>query len=506
MLEFFRRHRGAFLITLTVIIILSFSVWGGWRGSSGFEQRQAQPSDVAVTMYGEDHTVADVLRTQRSLQFAMQHMQAYELLSNLMMISGGGGFGGGGNQVGALLLARHLMDKMGVRVSDAEAQAALEKLPALQTNGKFDLSRGQMLEEMAGSMGFDSKDLLLGIMKDTLGLKKLQDVVTGGYSASPFAAEKQYANHFQTFTGAKIVFETETFKKAAKVSDEEIKKYYEENKENYKTTEKRAVSYVLFENPHDLEKKPLEERMKAQNAQVERVNAFNKLANKDGKNFATAAAEAKEKVVSVPAFVQAEPPAALKGEGSLLEMIFAGSEGTRTEPVEGSAGWYVYDVTKIEAPKQQSLAEAREKIKDALLDQKAAEMRSKAVNEARLALVEGLKAGKKIEDLAKEKKLTLEALPSIDAANPPPEVPNGYLIAQQAAKTAVGGVSAAIDYDKGTLLVYVRAKELRKRPDGAEQRKNQNLSLSQQERNSIFQTWFKKQTEAAKIVNKFGPA
>lgn len=505
MLEFFRRHRGAFLITLTVIIILSFSVWGGWRGSSGFEQRQAQPSDVAITMFGEDHTVADVLRADRSLRFAMQHMQNYELLSSLMMISGGRSFGGG-DQVSALLLARHLMEKMGVHVSDAEAQAALEQLPALQTNGKFDRSRGQMLEEMAGSMGFDSKELLLGIMKDTLGLKKLQEVVAGGYSASPIAAEKQYASHFQTFTGAKIVFETETFKKTAKISDEEIKKYYEENKENYKTPEKRAVSYVLFENPRDLEKKPLEERMKAQNAQVERVNAFNKLANKDGKDFAAAAAEAKEKVVTVPAFTQAEPPAALKGEGSLLEMIFAGGEGTRAEPVEGSAGWYVYDVTKVEAPRQQTLAEAREKIKDTLLDQKAAELRSKAVNEARLALIEGLKAGKKIEDLAKEKKLTLESLPSIDAANPPTEVPNGYLIAQQAAKTAVGGVSAAIDYDKGTLLVYVRAKELRKRSDSAEQRKNQELSLSQQESNSIFQTWFKKQTDAAKIVNKFGPA
>ena len=276
MLEFFRRHRGAFLITLTIIIILSFSVWGGWRKSSGYEKK-AQITDVAVTVFGKDYTIGDVQRAQRSLQFAQYYMQSYELPSMLMMLSSDGGFGGGGlNTLTNLFVARHLMEELGVRPSDEEARAALEKLPALQDNGKFDVSRGQMLEENANSMGFESADLL-GIMKDTIGLQKLQDIVAKNYVASPLAAEKQYASSYQTFKGSKITFETEAFKKAASVTDEEIKKYYEENKENYKTVEKRAVSYVLFANPKELDKKPLEERQKETNAQVERVNAFNKL-------------------------------------------------------------------------------------------------------------------------------------------------------------------------------------------------------------------------------------
>ena len=140
------------------------------------------------------------------------------------------------------------------------------------------------------------------------------------------------------------------------------------------------------------------------------------------------------------------------------------------------------------------------KIKEVLVGQKADEARSKAVNEARLALIDGLKAGKKIEDLVKDKKLTLESLPDIDTANPPQEVPNGFLIAQEAAKTAVGSISRAVDFDKGTLLIYVSAKELRKRPDGADMRKNQLEDLSTRERRSLFQAWFKKQHEAARIV------
>jgi hypothetical protein len=249
-----------------------------------------------------------------------------------------GGFGGGGaDTIISLFVARHLMEQSGIRVSDAEARAALEQLPVLQTNGKFDISRAQMLEENAGAMGFEPGDLL-GIMKDTIGLRKLQELVSKSYVASPLAAEKQYASAHHTFKGSKIVFETETFKKAATVTDDEIKKYYEENKDSYKTVEKRAVSYVFFENPKDLDKKPLEERQKAQNAQVERVNAFNKL-TATGMKFAEAAKQTKEKVEVVPAFTQAEPPAALKTESELLNLIFARAKDSKTIPeaVEGTA-------------------------------------------------------------------------------------------------------------------------------------------------------------------------
>lgn len=505
MLHFFRRHRGAFLITLTIIIIISFSVWGGWRTDSHYEKK-AQVSDLALTVFGKDYSIGDVQRAQRALQFAQYYMQSYELPSMLMMLSADRGFDGGGgmNTLINLFVARHLMAELGIRPSDAEARAALEKLPTLQENGKFDIARAQMLEQSAGSMGFEPEDLL-GIMKDTIGLQKLQDIIGKNYTASPLAAEKQYVSSYHTIKGAKIVFEKDTFQKAAVVTADEIKKYYEENKENYMTLEKRAVSYVLFENPKDLDKKPLEERQKEQNQQVERVNAFNKL-TAAGVKFAEAAKQTKEKILTSPLFSQDAPPEALKSENNLLDYIFARSKDSKAPPeaMEGVNGWYVFDLTQIEEPKQQALAEVTDKIKEVLVTQKADEARSKAVNDARTALADGLKAGKKIDDLVKANKLTLVALPDLDIANPPQEVPNAFLIAQAAAKTAVGDISYAVDYDLGTLLIYVSAKELRKRPDAATVRQGQVESLSRQERMTLFQTWFKNQHDAARVVTKLG--
>ncbi|WP_395738706.1 peptidyl-prolyl cis-trans isomerase [Prosthecobacter sp.] len=500
MLEFFRRHRGAFLITLTAAIIISMFYYGVSQTTRTYEKK-ARVTDTAATVFGKEYSIGDLQRVERSLQLSAYVMQSFELPQMLRELAPNGG----PDILTNLFVARHLMEQYGIRTSDAEARAALEKLPGLQNNGKFDVARAQMLEERASSMGFESEDLL-NIMKDTIGLQKLRDVITKSYTASPLSAEKQYASSYQTFKGSKITFLTETFKKAATVSDDEIKKYYEENKDRYKTAEKRAVSYIFFENPKDLDKKPLEERTKAQNAVVERVNAFNALtkAQDKPKTFAEAAAITKEKVETTPLFAQDSPPEALKSENSVVDLIFSRSKDANTvgEAIEGASGYYVFEVTKIEEPKQQTQAEVADKIKEVLLDQKAAEARTKAVNDARTALSEGLKAGKKIDDLAKEKKLAIEVLPDIDTANPSQELPNAFDIAQEGAKTAVGEISHALDVEKGkaTLLIYVSAKELRKRPDSVEVRKNQVDFLSRQERDTLFHAWFKKQQESARVV------
>jgi hypothetical protein len=66
MLEFFRRHRGPFMITVTVIIIISFSYWGGSQKAGGLPGRQAH--DTAFTIYNRDYTFHDLQRLGRTQQ------------------------------------------------------------------------------------------------------------------------------------------------------------------------------------------------------------------------------------------------------------------------------------------------------------------------------------------------------------------------------------------------------------------------------------------------------
>lgn len=502
MLEFFRRNRGAFLIILTIVIIITFSVSGAWRYDKNAQVAQALPTDHAMTVFGKDYTNAEAGQVSRSLQFAMQHLSMFDLYIGLSSLGKQDGSNSGGGIVGTALVLQQLLQDTGIRASDAEAVEALKKLPNMQTNGVFDPSRGQQVEETAGMYGLSTADLL-DIMRLKIGLEKLKELVTKNYAVSSLAAEKQYASSQQTMKVSTIAFDTETFKKDLKVTDEEIQKAYDEGKETYKTVEKRAVKYVFFENPKDLDKvAEVEKRVALQKAVSDRLNAFTEKSLAAGRdaNLEKLATELKEKVETIAAFEQATPPEALKTEAALVEAIFT---QPKTQPVSDAVktdkGWYVFTVSAIEEPKQQELAAVKDKVKDGLIEKKAAEARSKAVNEVRDFLAAGLKDKKKIEDLVKEKKLTLSPVTDLDAATPAPNVPNSTQIAAEAAKTGVGQISQAVDTDKGTVLVYVNAKELRKSDNAASLRKQQADSLASKEGEGIFQAWFAKKVEEAHI-------
>ncbi|HYF36068.1 MAG TPA: peptidyl-prolyl cis-trans isomerase, partial [Prosthecobacter sp.] len=325
------------------------------------------------------------------------------------------------------------------------------------------------------------------------------ELISKNYVPSPLAVEKEYALQYQTLKISTIPFLLETFKKDVKITDEEIQKYFDETKETHKTAERRAVSYVFFEDPKDLDKKPLEERQKLEKESLAKVNSFANLTVAPDADLIKIAADQKVPVQTLPLFPRAEAPEAIKGERELIEAIFRFNKDTRTisDVIKTSKGFYIFTVTQIDEPKQQELSAVKEKIKETLTAQKAQEAMSKAVSDAQKALSEGLKEGKKIEDLAKEQKVTLTPMKDFDVSLPPPDVPDAHEVAEQAKETPPGQLTAPIEGAAGTTLVYVHAKELRKRDDSAALRKSMEESLASKDRDRIFGAWFQRKRAAA---------
>lgn len=495
MLEFFRRHRGAFLITITVVIIISFSVWGGWK--SGRDTMAGQPTDIAFTIYGRDYTIAEAQRYGRRMNVVYM-LQLFDLMSGLSRASQSAEDRGSDIILNQIVLQKE-MERLGIHPSDAEAKAAMEQLPAFMENGAFSQQRAYNAEQMLGAYGFNGSDML-DVMKLHLGFTKLRDLLGRNYQAGPLEAEKAYASEYQTLKVRTASFALDDFKKTAQVSDADIQKYYDEKKDAYLSEEKRAVSYVFFEDPKDLDKKPLEERQKLQKAVVERVNQFNDASIQPGAKFDEVAAKLKETVVKAGPFARSAAPEALKAEEELLNAVFALNREARgiSDPVKGAKGYYIFTVTQVEAPKQQELAAVKDKVKEALVAQKAQEALTKAVNDARTALADGLKAGKNIDELAKTAKLTLSPVTDVTVAEPPQELASGYQIARQAQDTPAGEVARALDTETGALIVYVQAKELRKRDDSKTLRENMSGTRSEMERDRLFNAWFNRRREAAK--------
>lgn len=493
MLEFFRRHRGAFLITVTVIIIISFSVWGGWKG--GRERGMAQPSDPAFSMYGRTYSIAEAQRYGRRME-AIYGLQMFELLG---LSRAGGNDEQGNNMIFNQVVLEHEMERLGIHPSDEEARQILKNLPSFQENGTFSATRAQNIQMMFNANGFTNEDILK-LVKLSIGYSKLRDLIGKNYVASPFIAEKAYANINQTLKVNTITFNLEDYKKTAEVKDEEIQKYYDEKKEGYKTSEQRAISYVFFESPKADDKKSLEDRAKEDKAVVERVNKFNDASTSPAAKFEEVAKTLKETVSKTELFSQDTAPEAIKSEPELIEAIFALNAEARpiSDPIKGSNGYYIFSITKTQAPKQQELAEVKDKVKEALVEQKAQEALTKAVNDTRETLTKGLKEGKKIADLSKELKLTLSPVQEVTVSAPAPEIPQSRLIASNAQETPVGELTNGVDTGSGSILIYVSAKELRKDEASAAKRTSTSNNISEQERNRLFDTWFAERRELAK--------
>lgn len=488
MLEFFRRHRGTFMIVLTVVIIISFSTWGGWRQDNG--PRMATSSDDAFTLYGDTYTVAEMQRLQRTGQ-VISMLQMFDLYFGLMSASRSGGMGSGEDFLVNLLILRRQMDELGIMPSNDEAKAVLEKLPSMQENGQFSQQRAYSLQQSLGMYGMGGQDML-DVAKLSIGLERIRALVGENYIASAIEAEKDYASQHQTLKVQTLNLSSEDFKKAIKISDADVEKYFKENQENYKSAEKRALSWVLVPTATDLDKKPEAERTKLNKEQVSRVEKLLEAAAAPGAKFAAVATALKEKPEQAAAFARDAAPEPFKSESSLLEAAFAhhGGEGSLGDPVKTSKGWYVFRLDKIEAAKPQTLAEVKDKVRETLLSQKADEAMAKAINEARQSLADGLKAGKKAADIAKEKKLNLSPEREITVNEPPTDLPNAREIANEAKKVAVGQVSKVINIDKGAMIAVVTARELRKRDNSAALRQNSADVRARQERERLFQVWF----------------
>lgn len=522
MLEFFRRHRGAFMIFIAVVVIITFSFWGGPRTDAVAPN---DPTRTMFTIYGHSYSKAEMDRLERYMRLAYM-LGLYELPGQLTQLARKMETESETpvDFVFNLLVLRKEMERNGIAVSDAEAKAELQKLPAFQNNGVFDPARASMAEENLGAMGFRSPDML-DLMRDKIGLDKLKALVAGNIIPSTVAVEKSYARQYQTVKAATITFLLDDFKKQAKVTDDEISKYYEEKKAGYQTAEQRAVSYVYFEEPQNLDGLNAEQRNEAQLDYGKRVNAFVEAANKPGARLEILAAAAKAEELTLkllprltrpnsvrtgvlPLFSRDNPPDAIKDEADLIKAIFFHNPDAHaiSDPIKGAKGYYLFTVLRAVAPRQQTLAEVKERIREALVLQKGQEAMLKAANEARDALQAGLKGGKKLPDLAKEKKLLLVELPEYSPAAPSPDIKAGREITEAAAKLPAGQLSAPVDTDVGAALVFVSAKELRKRDDSATLKQGMQDSMVFREQFDAFKAWFEKRREAAGLEVFFASA
>ena len=377
--------------------------------------------------------------------------------------------------------------RLNFTVSDQELVDNIRNMPVFQNNGNFDGRRYQLVLNNArlSPEGFEA------LQKDAMMIGKLRSFITETVKLSDLEAWEWYKWQNAAINMDMVLFEPENFKNMS-TSAEEIKKYYDDNKNSYKTDPKIKVSYLYFdpnayiakvkvpdkevalyyeENPDEFKTpKTVEARhilfRVASDAKDEDVEAARKKAldvlklAKDGQDFAELAKQ------------YSEGPT--KDTGGLLgafrkeamvkpfsDKAFSMKEGEISDPVRTQFGWHIIKVEKINEASTLPKGKAEEQIRQKLLKERS---KLSAWDDAE-SVYETIFDGDDLEQVAKDQGLVFRTTDFFSQNEPPEDIINARAFAAAAFDLSVMQISEIQDFEDGFYILQVTEKKVPEIPE-----------------------------------------
>ena len=399
MLDLLRKKAQSPLIQGTILIIaLVFIFWGvgGYRGS---RNSVAQVNDEAIS-YEELQKAYERLANQYRDQFGGTLPKG--LLESLDLEG----------QALEQLIQRSLLRQgargMGIMVSDLEIQQAIEKMEAFRSNGAFNV---EQYKNILTSSGMTPTSFEQTMRTDLLAGKVIEHLSRFAKVTS-LEIKDQFDFDNEEIKIEYVSFSGVNFRNKVKTDEEQLKSYYEENKENYKTEPQVKLHFLTF--PFAAEEKPAVSDEELESFYRQNFSRFSipeqrsarhiliKTSEGDSEDVLAEkrnrAAQILELARSGEDFAElakqySEGPTAPRGgdlgsftRGRMVkpfdDAAFSLNEGEISDIVETQFGFHIIKLEKIKPAYTKTLAEARGEIEARLQTQKSGELAFTQATEA----------------------------------------------------------------------------------------------------------------------------
>ncbi|HEX6175401.1 MAG TPA: SurA N-terminal domain-containing protein [Candidatus Binatia bacterium] len=424
MLDFLRKKKRSWIITilLGLIIVVFVAFYGGSQQPTGVA------SDVAE-VNGESISQREfVMHYQRAVERYREMFKGSltpELLKNLNIKH---------SLLEEMIEARLVLQearRLGLAATDEELMNSIAQIPEFHVNGRFNKERYiQLLRANRLTPAQFEED-----QRKQLTIQRLLGVLADAAHVTEAEVRERYRFEQEKINLQFVRFSTSDYLSEVQVTDEEIQKFYERNKESLKEPLKVQVEYIpypfdQFSTPVQLTDKEVEDYYNAN-----RVTKFTtpKQAKvryimvrldpgADAKQKETALARANRIVAEARggknfaelARKESGDPSAEKGgeigwlnQGQLPEaldqQIFALAKGEISEPIETPLGFHIVKIEDVKEARTQSLAEARPVITRELQLEKGKYEAAKSADRDR----EKAASGNDLSKLAQESGLSL---------------------------------------------------------------------------------------------------
>jgi peptidyl-prolyl cis-trans isomerase D len=497
MVNLMRRYQQALLTIVTVIIIISFA-WlytdyksGGGRGESavgyiyerpvrvGEYQRGLRRMQLAREL-GMDELVRGLTANARSEQ---------EFQSNYVFNS---------------YVLRHETDEMGLVPTDAEVIEETKKMPVFLTKGEFDSNKYTLVIQNIGHLGFDASTLE-EIVGDSLRFQKLNGLFGTTIMAAPASARELYEKRNQKTEIALVRLNEEDVAKTIQVSDEDLKKAFEERKEILKTDEMRKVRFVSLVLSEDEKKLPGPERGAAFQKLLDKANEFTVAMTEKDAKFDEVAKKFGVEVKETPEFSQTNPPAELEQSREVAAAVFGKltMEQPNSDAMGTKTGYYIVQLAGVTPARPLTFDEAKAKLAETVKNERVNEAMDLKCRELRTKLDTELKAGKTFADAAKVASVTVETPPAFSFMEGlKPEVKGGQQIMGASADLSVGQLSEVVKIEGGCVVFRIE-KRLPIDEAAFEKEKPKLMEqLADFQAASAFPLWLAERRKAANLRTK----
>ena len=441
---------------ISVLVIISLFWFYGAR-----TQGDRLSGDRVGSIYGRNLTSIEVERINRQLRTAGE-MGLTNLVSREAI--------GRGDDLDAVvnhLVLVHQAEAMGIYPTDDEVVNAETKLPAFQgPDGNYSAeARNQFIVDTLAPRGF-SADQVDDLVREDLQVGKLRSVVEAPVVASPLDTRLAYEQYYTKTNASVVRLATSEFAAGVKEpTDDEIKKAFEDQKQQYIQPEKRKVEYVTLALSDEQKKLVGKPKMDALQPLANQAVTFltDLLDNKGKTDFAAAAGTANLPVKQTTDFEKND--FAGLPEGSIPGFVQAAFQLTKDSPdsdvpLQTANAFYDLHLLNVTPPRPLTLEEARPKVVQAIKEERTRAALNANAEEIRTKIADGLKAGRSFADAVKEAGQAAQDVPAFSPAEPARTALDASAVAEASRELGVGELS------KFCADLYRRSAPVRRQPGG----------------------------------------
>jgi peptidyl-prolyl cis-trans isomerase D len=391
MIKILRKHRNWLMIVIAVLA-LPFCLYFVKSDTSLIR------SDTFAQIYGRKITRVEAQRDANLYQLATL-LQVSDLTE--VLAPGKGEF----NQKAAefiinLTILRHEAERLGIEPTEADILDAIRNFAGLRGASGYDPAKYDQVERtVLPSLGFTNQQLR-ELAHDALCLKRIMELVGAAVSRPESENKSSYEQLYgKNFVSVVRVKATDLLKDI-KVSDDDVKKYFESHQSELKTDPKRKVEFVRLTLNEEQKKLKDKERIDALQKLADRANDFSQALLEKGADFHQVAAKFQLPVETTGEFTATAPDPKLKQDSQLNQAAFnLTQQEPNSDPIQAADGFAILHLVSVVEARPLTLEEAKQKVVDAIKNERGREMAMANGRKAAETLRNGLKAGQPLQSL-----------------------------------------------------------------------------------------------------------